>query len=1561
MAKVKHMLIIMIIIIFPQVSHSGSSQWGKMIWNQDCWKYSFEVSQVTINIDEGESKFYSIFPSDSLDKEIVISFKTNVNKIQVIPDTLTFSDNSQKQVQVKAIDNNIDEIDNQIIIIHEINGNIETQCGNIEININDNDVAGINIEKSADPLFVSENENGSGESLFISLNSEPIDDVILNFSYDKNQISILDDNEKVYTCITFSKDDYKIKKELVIIAKNDKITEPMIQREIVWNSMSTNDKNYKTMEGKIVVNIEDDDIAQVNFSKNTINLEEGGTKDFFTINLGTQPNDSSVTVTIQESNEFNVNKNFVVFNQNNWYTAVTVEVEAVDDEYYEDKHTCLLEWSILAMSGDYRKKSGSLEVIINDNNKKGIMLTKTNLNLEEENETQDYYEIFLQSKPEHDVLINLTPNIKNKVKIINPTIIFKNDHTWNEHKTITITSIDNLIDESIENDIYQILIYHIANSEDINYNSINIEDITVNIKETDEAKIIVSKDLIRLHEDGQENDNQYQIRLNSQPIEDVVIEISVKEKPLDNKCDSQLIIMPDKLTLTNSNWNQGLTVEVVACDDDVDEGYEGDGETNEAKRNATILHKTTSKDNKYKSLTKEIKADITDNDELPAVSFSINEACGSENVSKVCFPIRLNHLSIFDIEVKCDTSTEDDVYVNKDFSFDNSECKTIIESGTYTGCISVNIIDNNIIENDKKLIMELKPNKYYTLNEDKKFFHYTIKEDDNAKEPVIEVKSPTNEIKPNIRLISGGGTNKYKCKLGIAGEYVSCSDNSEFPFELHEGFNIIFVAEESFNGDFKIANTQVEFDNGTPCSRPIAPNIITHNNLTFTITYEYDDIYSDCQKCYKEVDCNFSQKGSGVEEIKLYVKKPNDADFYYEKSDIGNDIDGKFEYTIENSELIGDYSFKTYAWDKAGNKQDTDDSNVAIVKYRKDFAGYAILAVGSVSGEEGLEDHTYTANMVYKYLINKGFGSGVGYDERFNDADDYIKYLNPYKEMQYGEDQYDESLKGAIQESITEWAQKKISDIRGPLYIVLIGHGTKEKIPLSGTDYISASELNVWLETLENKTENNEIIIVLGTCYSGSFIKKLSKENRIIITSTSENEKSYRGSGFTAGGVRDGELFITRLFDELGKGYDLKTSFKKASNYIEIITTSQHPLLNEYENKSNKLFLGFQQDKISDPVEIIEIGHSCDNYIVDINTKVELWSKVSDPSRLKNVWVNIVEPDENEGQINNQESEQDTVNFKQIELFKNDDKYSNSYTFDKTGKYKLFYYLTYLIDDNNQTIIIDEKKEIINYYENKMFIFVKKSNNPPNIFIPIYPSDSDIIGTNSIYFWDKSYDPDGDQISYYITIEETARNLKYVDAIINNETYVSLNKEWDACIEINDCYVTWKVRAVDEYGNSTESKKTRFYIDNNNNIMGVLLVDLLSEFTEERITDATISAPKISKELKYINKYYRLTYDDVPEEGVQLQLKFENNNYNSFNETIILMPLGEKIYINSFYMTPINSELKGDIYCDNKIDLKDIIIGLQFMIGLKYPDIKFYIDKIKIDEVIYAIKHTISK
>ncbi len=499
-------------------------------------------------------------------------------------------------------------------------------------------------------------------------------------------------------------------------------------------------------------------------------------------------------------------------------------------------------------------------------------------------------------------------------------------------------------------------------------------------------------------------------------------------------------------------------------------------------------------------------------------------------------------------------------------------------------------------------------------------------------------------------------------------------------------------------------------DTGKPCSKASSPPSATAQNTTITISYTSGDIYNG-ETCEAG-----KSSGSGLAKVDLYVKTPDAADFPPNPADTDSEaIDGKFEYKVVKE---GEYRFYTQAADKAGNIEDhipgEYDSKTV---YASNFVGYAILAVGSIKNNDGIEDHTLTANNIYTHLINRGFAL-VKTDDRGDDPLDHIKYFNPYGPLQPGEDDFVAqglSYTGALRNALTEWAPAKMKAIPGPLFVILIDHGWRDTFYLTGEQPLTAQVLKEWLDTLQKnaegivrknpKTGNTgppPVVVILGACYSGSFIDDISAPGRIILTASAPNEPSYRGPKNPYSKVRDGEFFTSALFNGLAAGLSLKAGFEKAVVQTEIHTDSgsgnsspdypddtakQHPLLEDNGDlKGSNLLSGAGDGVVAEDIILgtgtVETGTSTVTDAGSVPEKLDvsaslaiLWAKVSESTPAKSeVWVEIRRP----GKILESEgSTQQTVDLESLQLAWNaeESRYETTYeNFTEPGKYSLFFY-----------------------------------------------------------------------------------------------------------------------------------------------------------------------------------------------------------------------------------------------------------------------------------------------
>ena len=786
--------------------------------------------------------------------------------------------------------------------------------------------------------------------------------------------------------------------------------------------------------------------------------------------------------------------------------------------------------------------------------------------------------------------------------------------------------------------------------------------------------------------------------------------------------------------------------------------------------------------------------------------------------------------------------------------------------------------------------------------------------------PIIEAQTLSNDTTPTWSWKSGGGGSgifRHSWSIEELGDKNGSSLTSFTPSSvLSEGFHTLYVQEK--NDDNCWSNPAlytILVDSKKPSTTAKAPAVVDAQTRCFTITCSFHDDYF-------EGDTKLS--GSGVESISLWAKKPGekqfalvDTPFHYHSAK-----EGYFNYYVD-SEASGAYFFYTLAKDYAGNTElhSTIEKDIKTV-YTKNFSGYAILSVGAAHDNEGIDSHTLTANKVFRHLVNRNFA--IIPESNNPDPLDHIKYYNPYLFPQYGEDNFPEGLyKEYLKQAITIWAVQKIQQFNGPLFITCIDHGGNDVFYLENNSFITANELNSWLEIMEQALlpKTPEIIIILGACYSGSFIETLSAKNRILITSTSSEETSFRGQLETyfdpqTGNItqiRDGEFFITELFNEIGSGKDLKTGYEIAAQHTSqsfgfdrdtknapfYDGVKQHPLIDDNGDKegsfidegfdgdrAKELFLGYSIFDDKENFEIKAVGSIPDTPILPDSNQITLWAEVKkDDYTITHLWAEICPPDINAYSSGTQ---------KYIDLIKLEMKPTSvlnryevvSDDFVDPGKYTISFFASYQVNADI-TSLMKSPRVLLNLYKQKT------ENEIPNAFKLLFPPDGATDKkTTCDLIWENNGDPDGDKVTYTLLLSKDDETFSPANTIMIKNIVDSskmLHLPTDSSNNWDKITVYWKVLAIDEYGAVQESNVWHFIPDNNNDMQGFIRIKCIQDTKNNYIENAEVSivSGNYGKELTETGReYHSSVVLDTPSQLFNLTVS--KTGYISFVDEITI-------------------------------------------------------------------------
>jgi len=607
--------------------------------------------------------------------------------------------------------------------------------------------------------------------------------------------------------------------------------------------------------------------------------------------------------------------------------------------------------------------------------------------------------------------------------------------------------------------------------------------------------------------------------------------------------------------------------------------------------------------------------------------------------------------------------------------------------------------------------------------------------------------------------------------------------------------------------------------------------------------------------------------------------------------------------------------------------------------------GYAILIQGD-SGGQYRNNYAASLDDIYKKLIKRSF------------TDNSIHYLS-YNGAQHEEgiviDAY--TNRANIESAITDWAAEKIAQGGvAPLYIVLMDHGDKGIFHLDPQS-LTPDDLNGWIATLENSVRGSTgkdltVIVINGSCYSGSFIPKLSKPGRIVVASAAEDEESAQGPSTSTRSF--GEYFVYYLFNNLAKGDNLQDAFKEAAKVTHQLreckgtacgknslggqgNTRQHPLLDDNgDGKGSWMNVVGQEDGAV--TSRLTLGIGTNPAIVTITelmptqklpagtTSLTAWAK-ADPAKTADAWVEVRKPSYVEG--NPGDSGQVVIDLPEATGTYNDASGRWEYNLTnltEAGTYTLYYYL------------MDSNGDILPPVAGTFYIDAE-GNQPPAPFDLAAPEDNKEVNDAMMVFrWGGAIDPNGDRVTYTVRFHEDAggtpgEEIKRYELITHRFFHINAAREKRAdgqtSLFATGNYYWWTVEAIDDKGASIVSAARRFHVLFTNAITGVLTGIIYSDQSYSLISAAnlvaTIGGSNIN--IPVIDGAFVLSANP----GL-VALASSAGGYSSAYVSDVAVRAGETTTL-SIPMSAVTTVIKGDIDGLDGVTINDAILALQAVAG----------------------------
>ena len=246
-----------------------------------------------------------------------------------------------------------------------------------------------------------------------------------------------------------------------------------------------------------------------------------------------------------------------------WNQSQTVVVQAPNDDVdLGVEYSFVVEHIASSADAKYNGLIGHVQAIVEDDDSSDVSLSGFGLTVLEGGGFT--YSISLQSRPLDLVSIFVTVDLEGATW--QPTRLLVWPHEWNETQNVTVA----IGDDSVDLGSQTCTARHMFSTSDSHFQWSSATSFSVSVAEDDVAGMRLDErennqargsDLV-VSEAGLEA--TYEIRLTSQPLEDVTIYM--------HHTGHQLIFSPPNLTFSHEAWNATQMVRLSAVDDQIDEG-----------------------------------------------------------------------------------------------------------------------------------------------------------------------------------------------------------------------------------------------------------------------------------------------------------------------------------------------------------------------------------------------------------------------------------------------------------------------------------------------------------------------------------------------------------------------------------------------------------------------------------------------------------------------------------------------------------------------------------------------------------------------------------------------------------------------------------------------------------------------------------------------------------------------------------------------------------------------------------------------------------------------------
>jgi hypothetical protein len=393
----------------------------------------------------------------------------------------------------------------------------------------------------------------TGTGIFtLSLTTEPTATVVVSLTASNLECDVLS------PAVTLSTTNWLDGVTVTVTAVDDDVADGPQTCVVFISPTLSADPNYQGIEPDDVIVTVLDDEAGVVVTPTTLTVSEPDGTAIFTFSLTSEPAATVSTELTAHGGECSVSPGLLQVDATNWRTGVTATVTAVDDDVIDGPQLCNIETGMTqSLDSQYHHINPTdVTVTVEDDDGASITVMPTALTVEEPAGT-DIFTLSLTTEPTATVVVSLTAS-NLECDVLTPAVTLSTTN-WLEGVTVTVTAVD----DDIADGPQTCLVTTESASDDPNYDQKLVDDVTVTVLDNDEAGFDFVPDTLTVSETG--TSDTFLVKLTSEPVADVIV-------PLVASDNTECSVSPGSVTLTDENWDVGVSATVSAVDDDVADG-----------------------------------------------------------------------------------------------------------------------------------------------------------------------------------------------------------------------------------------------------------------------------------------------------------------------------------------------------------------------------------------------------------------------------------------------------------------------------------------------------------------------------------------------------------------------------------------------------------------------------------------------------------------------------------------------------------------------------------------------------------------------------------------------------------------------------------------------------------------------------------------------------------------------------------------------------------------------------------------------------------------------------